>query len=157
MTAIADGSDVTADEWRAALHLVAHLEEAVDRRDVRAFVQLFTPDGRMTGEMAADHDRLAGVATGHDAEGPALMHLTANHVVERAEDEGLRVRYLLVVLALGTVPAVLRVNRITDHLRPGPAGWRIEEHHVGPGDIVAARRPPGPHPATDRPVRSDRT
>ncbi len=136
MTAVADGSDVTADEWRAALDLVARLEEAVDRRDVDAFVRLFTAHGRMTGEMAADHDRLAVVATGRDDGGPALMHLTASHVVERADDGGLQVRYLLVVLALGAVPTVLRVNRIVDRLRFGPEGGRIEEHHVGPGDIV---------------------
>ena len=123
-------SPVSAEDWRAAVDLVARFEEAVDRRDAEAFAGFFTADGSVTGQMSADHRHLRGIGAGHDADGPPLMHLTANHVVEAAP-AGLRIRYLLVVIALGPgAPALLRTSRVTDLLRPTPDGWRIHEHHV---------------------------
>ena len=128
---------VSPEQWRAAVDLVSRFEESVDRRDADAFASWFTADGSMTGEMQADPGHLRDVGSGHDAAGPPLMHLTANHVVERGSGDTLRVRYLLVVLALEPAgPTLLRVNRITDLLQRMPEGWRIQLHHVAPADVT---------------------
>ena len=133
------GPEVSAQEWLAAVRLVAQFEDAVDRRDAYAFRAFFTNDGQMTGEVVASHDQLGDVATGQDDGGPPLMHFTANHTVERGLQGGLRVNYLLVVLALNVpAPTLLRTYRITDHMQFTPDGWRIQRHHVSGADITGS-------------------
>ena len=127
----------TAEQVVEAMDLVARFEAAIDRQDCEAFVSFFAPGGCVTGLRAATYARLRDVIAS-DRRGPALAHLTADHVVTDRGPGQLEVCYLLVAFGLsGELPAWIRINRITDDLVMTDVGWRIERHHVGRADLTA--------------------
>jgi hypothetical protein len=124
------------DDRLEVFDLLARADNAATRRDVAAYVALFTDDGVLDGEKGEHRgtsELTDAVVKVWAAEGAKSFHLTLNVVIDDvAEDRrSARATSALLVVAPGPPPALLSVSAIVQHLEKLGTGWRIARRTVG--------------------------
>jgi hypothetical protein len=120
------------------LELLARVDDAATRRDVAAYVDLFSELGVLDGEMGEHHGRQAlaeAVRSVWAAEGPASVHLTLNPVVEAVpgDPDHAVARSMMLVVGPGPPPTLDSVSAIVQRVERTSLGWRVARRTVAPG------------------------
>jgi hypothetical protein len=130
------------------LDLLTRADTAAGDRDADAYLALFTGDAVLDGDQGTYRgtDALrAGLAAVWGAEPAGTLHLTLNPVIDAdpapadtapagtAVADTAVARSVLLIVAPGSPPALVRTALVTQYLRRGPDGWRITRRTVGTG------------------------
>jgi ketosteroid isomerase-like protein len=131
------------------LDLLTRADAAAGGRDADAYLALFTGDAVLDGDQG--HYRgtaalRAGLAAVWGAEPAGTLHLTLNPVIDGdpAPASTAVARSVLLIVAPGSPPALVRTALVTQYLRGGPDGWRITRRTVGTGAPQHAPSIPSP-------------
>jgi hypothetical protein len=117
------------------LDILARADNAATRRDVDAYVALFSADGVLDGEKGEHRGRAAlveAVGAVWQSEGVASVHLTLNPVIEVDPDHaGQAVATTqLLIIDPGPPPTIKTVAAIVQHLEKSDARWHITRRTV---------------------------
>lgn len=116
--------------------LLARADNAATRRDVAAYVALFSEDGVLDGEKGEYRGRQAlaeAVRRVWAAEGKASTHLTLNVVLDQIPGRAHRAvaTSVLVIVDPGPPPTLNNVSTIVQHVDKTGTEWRITRRTVG--------------------------
>jgi SnoaL-like domain len=117
------------------LDLLARADNAASRRDVEAYVALFSDDGVLDGgkgEHRGRHALVEAVRAVWDSEGDATVHLTLNAVIEAVPghaDRAVATTQLLIVDP-SPPPAIKTLAVIVQHLEKSGTRWQITRRTV---------------------------
>jgi ketosteroid isomerase-like protein len=119
------------------LQVIARADSAATRRDVGAYVALFTDDAVLDGDMGEHRGRellRQSVGPIWASEGRASVHLTLNAVVDPVDGSADRAAAtsILLILRDESPTSIHSVSSIVQHLVRVGADWRIERRSVRP-------------------------
>jgi uncharacterized protein (TIGR02246 family) len=123
---------LTAADSLEIMQLVTRADNCATARDASGYVELFTKDGVMEGEMGnlAGRDALeAAVARVWDNEPPGTLHLTCNAVVDDSASTP-AVASVLVMLMPRPSGVAIQAADVVQHFIRTPAGWRISSRQI---------------------------
>jgi ketosteroid isomerase-like protein len=117
------------------LELLARADNAATRRDIPAYVSLFTDDAVLDGEKGEHRGRQAlseTVGSVWTAEGPSSVHVTLNAVIDDVPDrsEQATATSALLIIAPGPPPTLRSISTIVQHLEKTATGWRIARRTI---------------------------
>jgi predicted PurR-regulated permease PerM len=118
---------LTAAESLEILELVARTDDYATARDARAYADLFTEDGTISGVMGTATGREAirdAVDTAWAAEPTDRLYLTLNPTIDESGPEPIVTGTMLTV-ARAPAPSVLGSALVSHVVRPTANGWRI--------------------------------
>ena len=117
------------------LDLLVRADNAATRRDVEAYVALFSDDGVLDGDKGEHRGRRALTETVGGvwaAEGGATVHLTLNPVIEAAPDHADRAvaTTQLLIIDPSPPPIIKTLATIVQHLEKAGIQWQITRRTV---------------------------
>jgi hypothetical protein len=116
------------------LDLLARADNAATRRDVEAYVALFSEDGVLDGEKGEHRGRRAlaeAVPAVWAAEGDATAHLTLNAVIDADPDHADRaVATSRLLIVDPRPPTIKNLATIVQHLQKAGTRWQITRRSV---------------------------
>jgi ketosteroid isomerase-like protein len=126
---------ISADDRLAIHELVSRADNAASSRDVAAYLALFVDDAVLDGDKGSHQGKSTLqtiVPSVWVAEGPATRHVTLNTVVSEVDGspEEVLATSTLLILTLGTQPALQSVSAITQHIVKRGDGWLIRRRSV---------------------------
>jgi uncharacterized protein (TIGR02246 family) len=123
---------LTAADSLEITQLVTRADNCATARDANGYVELFTEDGVMEGDMGnvAGRDALeAAVRRVWDNEPPGTLHLTCNAVLDESASTP-AVASTLVMLMPAPAGVAIQAADVVQHFLRTPAGWRISSRQV---------------------------
>jgi uncharacterized protein (TIGR02246 family) len=123
---------LTAADSLEIMQLVVRADNCATDRDANGYVELFTEDGVMEGDMGnvAGRDALeAAVARVWDNEPPGTLHLTCNAVLDESASTP-AVASILVMLMPVPAGVAIQAADVVQHFLRTPAGWRISSRQI---------------------------
>ena len=119
------------------LDLLSRADSAATRRDVGAYVALFSEDGTLDGEKGEHRGRRAlaeAVAAVWAAESDAAVHLTLNVLIDVDPDHADRAvtTSQLVIVDPNPAPTIRALATIVQHLEKVGSRWQIARRTVAP-------------------------
>jgi uncharacterized protein (TIGR02246 family) len=123
---------LTAAESLEIMQLVTRADACATARDANGYVELFTEDGVMEGDMGRASGRealAAAVARVWANEPPGTLHLTCNAVVDDAASTP-AVASVLVMLMPRPSGVAIQAADVIQHFLLTPAGWRISSRQI---------------------------
>jgi uncharacterized protein (TIGR02246 family) len=123
---------LTAAESLEIMQLITRADNCATARDADGYVELFTDDGVMEGDMGRASGRealTAAVARVWENEPPGTLHLTCNAVVDDSASIP-AVASVLVMLMPRPSGVAIQAADVVQHFLLTPAGWRISSRHI---------------------------
>jgi ketosteroid isomerase-like protein len=117
------------------LDLLARADNAATRRDVQAYVALFSDDGVLDGDKGEHRGRQAlaeTVGAVWDSEGDGTTHLTLNALIEANPDHADRAvaTTQLLIVDPSPPPTIKTLATIVQHVEKSGTQWRITRRTV---------------------------
>jgi hypothetical protein len=124
-----------ADDRLDILDLLARADNAATRRDVEAYVALFSDDGVLDGDKGEHRGRRAlteTVGAVWATEGNTTVHLTLNPVIDPVPDHAGRAVATshLVIIDPSPPPTIKAMATIVQHVEKFGARWQITRRTV---------------------------
>jgi ketosteroid isomerase-like protein len=116
----------------AILDLAARVNDAASRRDVAAYLNYFTPDGALEGDMGSltGQDALrGGLAPIWEREGRATLHLALNLMID-GEGEHAELSYTLLIVRTSAPQAIVGTAQVYEQLQKVEGRWLVARHRV---------------------------
>jgi ketosteroid isomerase-like protein len=116
----------------ALLDLAARVNEAASRRDVEAYLNYFTTDGALEGDMGSltGQDALrGGLAPIWEREGRATLHLALNLILD-GEGDHAKLSYRLLIVRASTPQAIVGTAQVYEQLQKVEGRWLVARHRV---------------------------
>ena len=123
---------LTASDSIAILQLVARADACASARDADGYAALFTDDGVMDGDMGTVEGRRAlrdAVARIWAEEPAGTLHLTLNAVLDESGTSPV-VDSVMLLVGVGSSPAIHGSARVRQTVRQTPGGWRISARKI---------------------------
>jgi ketosteroid isomerase-like protein len=132
------------------IDVLTRADAAASARNAAAYLELFSEDAVLDGAEGTYRgvDALRrGLAAVWGSEPAGTLHLTVNPVIDDgpAPADTAVARSVLLIIDQGPPPALAATAYVTQHLRRGPAGWRITHRTVTapskPGQLHRPKKP----------------